>query len=204
MASPFWHDLGGRSLVALHAAGRAALRGVSAFLRALGRASIAKPIEFSALVVAAASVGLLVWQLWALNDTLESQAYNYIDSGLIELDKIFIENSAYRPYFRQNRPVPAEEKERQKVWALTDAHLDFMDNFFSQENHIDWKRYTKPGWLAYFKDSFSCSAALRESFCMHENEYGESLRNFAKTSFPPGLCDNGKPRPLQPQPACDE
>ena len=65
-----------------------------AYMRALGAAAIARPIEFLTLILATLSVGLLVWQLSALNDTLESQAYNYIDTGLIELDKVFIENAA--------------------------------------------------------------------------------------------------------------
>lgn len=68
---------------------------------------LAKPIEFLTLGIAALSVVLLLWQLWDLNDTLESQAYSYIIAGLTEFDKTNIENSEDRDFFTANVPLPA-------------------------------------------------------------------------------------------------
>lgn len=79
------------------------------FFDNLRAASLQKPVEFAALIIAVISVALLIWQLWALNDTLESQAYNYIIAGLAELDKADIEHSDLRKYFLKNEPYPNGE-----------------------------------------------------------------------------------------------
>ena len=153
---------------------------------ALRRAFVEKTIEFLTLLVAFASVLILWKQLYDIDKTLESQnsllesqAYNYIENGLLELDKIFIEKAEYRPFFVENCPLPTKESERQKVLAIADAKLDFIDGFYSQESRIDWNRYDRSGWDEYFHDSFRSSIALRQEFCTSPEQYGLQLRAFA-------------------------
>jgi hypothetical protein len=171
-----------------------------AFLRKVPGASLEKPVEVLTLVVAAVSVAILVWQLAALNRTLESQAYNYILVGLTELDKMFIEKSDLRPHFLENLPLPDDKPTRLKIRALADAKLDFIDAFYSQEGHINWKRYTKQGWEKYFEQSFKCSFVLREMYCRDQNLYGNSLRSFISTIFPSGMCNGAQPKAFSPPP----
>ena len=185
-------------------------RQVPEWLHPIQRAWNEKPIEFLTLIVAAITLVFLWLQLRDVrksidtqNDLLESQAYNYIVSGLLEHDKTFIENAKYRPYFLENRTVPPDTKRneelRQKLLALADAKLDFIDSFFSQKRHINWeKRYTLEAWEKYFDDSFNCSAVLRQAFCRFKNEYGKDLNKFAAERW----CDNAKPKPSKEPDKC--
>jgi hypothetical protein len=158
------------------------------FFEAVRTTSEKKPIEFLTLLTAIASIVFLGWQLFELNDTLESQAYSYILSGLHDLDKTFVENAEYRQYFQENIDLPPESAKRQKIWALADAKLDFIDSFYSQEGHINWNKYTKDGWEEFFRESFKCSLVMRKSFCRDRTQYGHQL-----LAFTARMCEAGKP-----------
>jgi hypothetical protein len=173
-----------------------------AFIKALVRDSSGKPLETLTIVIGTISVFFLAWQLFDLNETLESQAYNTLTTGLVELDKISIDNSEFRPYFVGDKALPTEPEQRQTLWALADAKLDFFDSFYSQESHINWSRYTKSGWEEYFKESFRCSVVLRESFCRDQTQYGKSLRAFTLRAFPGGICDGSAPKTLAKSGEC--
>jgi hypothetical protein len=179
--------------------------GMRALMTASQKAFINKTIEFLTLITMAISV-LILWlqlrdidkTLESQNSLLESQAYNYIESGLLELDKIFIEKSEYRPYFFENCSLPSKEVERQRVLAIADMKLDYMDSFYSQESRINWNRYTRSGWDEYFRDSFRRSIVLRQAFCNYQEQYGLELRAFAS-----GTCEgpNAKEDPKEVKPS---
>jgi hypothetical protein len=176
----------------------AAWRWLRTFSRSLIEKSLQKPIEFLTLVVGTLSVALLIWQLWALNDTLDSQAYNAITVGLSEIDKLSVENSELRPYFTKNIPFPDDKVQRLKVRTLVDAKLDFIDSFYAQFNHINWRHYTRAGWDSYFEQSFKCSAVLRETYCRDVDQYGEGLQDFLGQIFPSGMCNNKQANAFSP------
>jgi hypothetical protein len=146
-----------------------------------------KPIEFITmvvtvigLVVAIATVGFVAWQLHELNETLESQAYNYIDDNQLELDKAFVEKPQYRKYFYENALLPADSNEVDEILALVDLKLDIIDAFYSQADHIDWKKhYTRAAWDEFYSDSFRCSQILCQRICKDWNEYGTDIRAIA-------------------------
>src|SRR5690242_16863506 len=94
----------------------------------LGRVFREKPIEFMTLLTAVATLVVLQWQLNELNNTLESQAYNYIINSQLDLDKMFIEKSEYRRFFQENIELPKESDKRHAIWAIADAKLDVIDN----------------------------------------------------------------------------
>lgn len=160
----------------------------------------AKPIEFLALVVtflAFVSAGVGVYfvyeQLAGLTEALESQAYSYIDSNQLSLDRLFIENSKYRPYFNDgvaappiNGADPATREMILQIWSIADFKLDTIDAFYSQADHINWKtRYTRQAWEQYYQDSFDRSPVLCERICLDWMEYGVHVRAAAKL---PGAC----------------
>jgi hypothetical protein len=159
-----------------------------------------KPIEFMTLIVGSISVGLLIWQLWDLNDTLESQAYSYIIAGLTEFDKTSVENSEYRKYFNQNTPISAaiSESDRSKILSLADQKLDFIDSSYTQFDHINQHHYTKGAWDNYFAQSFRCSIVLRDLYCSETGLYGHKLEAFLAKTFPAGMCDGKKAKPYTP------
>jgi hypothetical protein len=189
-----------------------------AYPRNLFKASLEKPIEFLALIVAAVAAAFVIWQLLvatsqleatigqlrAATDALESQAESYIVTGLAELDKLNLEHPELRRYFNQNADfstADAGSLERAKILALADAQLDFFDSYYTQQDNINWSRHTKEGWENYFEHSFKCSPALRYLFCADYNQYGHSIHKFAEERLH-GLC-NGKlvadPLPWTPE-----
>jgi hypothetical protein len=171
---------------------------MSDFMNALRRACIDRPIEFLGLIATIAGVTVAIigviaalisiyflnQQLAGIKEGLDSQAYNYIWYYQIELDKIFVEHSDYRPYFYDDKPLPAatpgeENKERQKILELAGMMLDVFDSFHSQTEHIDWTRYSLPAWAAYHHDSFERSRVLCEVICKDWSEYGKDIRKVA-------------------------
>jgi hypothetical protein len=159
--------------------------------------ALEKPMEFATLAIAAISVVFLVWQLWDLGETLESQAYSYIITGLTEFDKANVENSQYREFFTQNLPLPNDHDMRLKVLALADAKLDFIDSSYTQFDHINWRHYTRKGWENYFEQSFRCSVVLRDLYCAEADEYGYRLQGFLGIKFP-GMCKDKKAERYDP------
>jgi hypothetical protein len=159
-----------------------------------------KAVEFMALIIGALSVVLLIWQLWDLNDTLESQAYSYIIAGLTEFDKTSVDNSEYRKYFTQNFPLPSTitEADRSKILSLADQKLDFIDSSYTQFDHINQRHYTKDAWDNYFEQSFKCSIVLRDLYCSEIGLYGHKLEQFLTKKFPAGMCNGKKAKPYTP------
>jgi hypothetical protein len=174
-----------------------------AFIRAFARECCRKPLEAVTLAIGTVTVIVLMWQLHDLDRTLESQAYNAITVGLLELDKISVEKSEYRVYFVGDAPLPTEPAERQKLWSLADAKLDFIDGFYSQEDHINWTRYTKRGWEEYFKESFRCGAVIRTTYCRDQTQYGSRLQAFTFRAFPGGICNGPNPKTLAQPGQCN-
>jgi hypothetical protein len=55
------------------------------------------------------------------------------------LNKRFVEYPDTRPYFRAGKPLPESDSERQRILAIADIYLDFIDNFYVQDsvaNHM--------------------------------------------------------------------
>jgi hypothetical protein len=168
-----------------------------AYLKKLACSAMDKPVEFLTLIVAAFSVGILVWQLSELNDNLESQAYSYIIASQTELDKVIIEYSEYREYFTQNVALDsASPEKRPKILSLADQRLDFIDSTYQQLSHINSNHYTRKAWEAYFEQSFKCSVVLRDLYCSEGGQYGNKLANFLARTFPAGMCDGNVSKPL--------
>jgi hypothetical protein len=159
-----------------------ALEAIERFVEAIKQATLSKPIEFAGLIVAIATLLVLWVQIGGLVDSLESQAYNYIDSNQLNLDKIMIEHSELRSYFDDEKQPPPNDADlkRNTILAIADLKLDVIDGFYSQEKHIDWtSRYTREAWDQYYKDSFKRGQVLCWLICRDWNEYGKDIRQVA-------------------------
>jgi hypothetical protein len=176
------------------------------FWQSLKKASLEKPIELLALIIATVAAAAVWWQIRSATDALESQAESYIVNGLAGLDKMNLEHPELRHYFNGNDvDLPEDKVERAKVLSLADAHLDFIDAFYTQRDKIDWSKHTLEGWENYFAHSFKCSPVLRDRFCAEYDEYGHSIHKFAEERLP-GLCKGkaaAKPPPW-PSEECHE
>ena len=160
-----------------------------AFLQALRYNIVAQPIEFLTLVVTALGLAIAIGgavfvylQIVAVNQALDSQAYATITQGLNDLDKIFVDNPKARPQFFNNAPAPDNEEDRQRVEAIAEIYLNFIDNFYGQTSHLDPSHYQFDAWERFFRDSFKRSKVLCDHFEQEKKEYGDEINAIAKKS----------------------
>jgi hypothetical protein len=163
---------------------------MAGFIDALRRARLEKPIEFVTMIVTVPGliIGLVgaafvYVQFLDLRKNLDSQAYGIISQELAELNRLFVERPEMRPYFYAREPLPDDPLTRNRVLAVADVYLDFIDNYYSQASHLDWSHYNRGGWDAFIKGSFERSRVLCYALCRDQDEFGDAIRNVAA-----GLC----------------
>ena len=160
------------------------------FIDAFRKARLEKPIEFvtmivtvPGLVIGLVGVAFVYFQFHDLRKSLDSQAYGIISQELAELNRLFVEHPEMRPYFYAREPLPDDELKRNRVLAVADVYLDFIDNYYSQASHLDWSHYNRGGWDAFIKGSFERSRVLCYALCKDQDEFGDAIRDTAA-----GLC----------------
>jgi len=159
------------------------------WIRALWKDSVSKPIEFVtmvatilALLFAGGGAIFVYRQVFDLRQALDSQAYGVITEHLNGLNTRFVEHPEMRPYFRAGKALPESDIERQRIFAVADIYLDFIDNFYVQVNHLDRSHYDLCGWRTFFKRSFERSPVLCAVLCKDQDEYGEPMKRIAAAS----------------------
>lgn len=162
---------------------------MSWWIGALWKDRFSKPIEFLtmaatilALLFAGVGAIFVYRQILDLRQALDSHAYGVITEHLNELNKRFVEYPELRPYFRAGKPLPESDTERQRIFAVADIYLDFIDNFYVQVNHLDRSHYDLCGWRAFFKRSFERSPVLCAVLCKDQDEFGEPMKRIAAAS----------------------
>jgi hypothetical protein len=160
---------------------------MSQFSDALGKSRIDKPIEFLTLIVttiglaiAIGGAGFVYYQIVAVKQALDSQAYAVITQGLTDLEKIFVDNPGARPYFFESKPLPDDGEEKQKVLAIGEMYLNFIDNYFAQTVHLDPSNYDFSAWEKFFKHSFQRSKVLCQLLEQEKEEYAKEVKDIAR------------------------
>lgn len=166
------------------------------FIDALRKARLEKPIEFVTMIVTVpglmiglVGVAFVYFQFLDLRKSLDSQAYGIIGQELAELNRLFVEHPEMRPYFYAREPLPDDAIKRNRVLAVADVYLDFIDNYYSQASHLDWTHYNRGGWDAFIRGSFERSRVLCYALCKDQDEFGDAIREIAA-----GIC-KGVTRP---------
>lgn len=94
----------------------------------------------------------------------QAQAWQIVNSHVIDIDKIFIDKPYLRPYFFSKKLIDQKDNKYQEVMAMSDMYFDFVEVFDDDyiqelpgmgENGEYW-----PIWKKYFEDQFSLSPAL--------------------------------------------
>jgi len=167
------------------------------FIDALRKARLEKPIEFMTMIVTVpgliiglVGVAFVYFQFLDLRKSLDSQAYGIISQELAELNRLFVERPEMRPYFYAREPLPDDPLERDRVLAVADVYLDFIDNYYSQASHLDWTHYNRGGWDAFIRGSFERSRVLCQVLCKDQEEFGDAIRDVAA-----GICKGVTRRP---------
>lgn len=143
-------------------------------------------IIIGALSVFVAGIALYATlkQMKSSERAYQAQAWQMLNTNMVEIDKMFVEKSYIWPYFHTGKNINKKDKYYQLVMSAADLHLDFFDSFDDplvrelpgmEVNGKYW-----PLWERYFIDSFSKSPALCQRFDETKDWYGEATKEFAE------------------------
>ncbi|HBG07585.1 MAG: hypothetical protein A2075_23440 [Geobacteraceae bacterium GWC2_58_44] len=130
------------------------------------------PYELLSLIISAAGLVavIIVWtQTRQMTASLESTAWQTVQSHQLELNKVFIENPGYMPYFYSGASISESDKNYNKAVAIADLKLDFFDSLYGQAKHLPELQGDSAAWKAwerYILDSFEQSPIM----CKRINE----------------------------------
>lgn len=93
------------------------------------------------------------------NLAISASCYQSIADQLQEIDLIFVRSPQLRPYFYNNVAMPTGP-ERDRVLALAELLVDFIDNVVTQSHAMPASH--RDVWFAYFREQYACSPAIRE------------------------------------------
>ena len=118
-----------------------------------------------AAISALGFLGLIVSVLILNNQTNQATkatfatVYQGIAAQMQDLDKLFIEMPDLRPYIYRGKPLPDDERERDKVLATAELLVDLADHFIAQSPLLP--QHHQRGWVEYFGDMYRTSPAIR-------------------------------------------
>ncbi len=143
-------------------------------------------VLISAISVFIAGIALYATlkQMRASERAYQAQAWQMLNSHMIEIDKVFIERPYIWPYFCSGKHIDSKDKNFLLVMSVADLHLDFFDSFddplVRELPGMDSKGEYWPIWETYFIDTFSKSPALCQRYEETKDWYGTALRGFAE------------------------
>jgi hypothetical protein len=129
-------------------------------------------VAFS-MIFAARQCGLAARQTEKAAVAIRASTYQGVNSQLQEIDLLFVHNPELRPYFYDNKPLPANWRDYHQVMAVAELLVDFMDNVVTQS-------YAMPDdhaqvWYDYFECQYHSSPAIREYWKKNRDWYRTEL-----------------------------
>jgi hypothetical protein len=112
------------------------------------------------------SLVLLILQSRYEVETTRASVHQSITESMLEVDKIFFENPQYRKYFYGGAEPPADPDEYERVEALAELMLDFMDNCVAQQDRLD--SGMAEGWMDYVNEMLETSPIMCDLLARHE------------------------------------
>lgn len=98
---------------------------------------------------------------------ISAATYQGVNAQLQEIDLLFVQYPELRPYFYADKPMPQDRRERDRVMAVAELLVDFMDNVVTQGHAMPADH--RKVWNDYFKEQHASSAAIR--IYWHENSH---------------------------------
>jgi hypothetical protein len=132
----------------------------------------------------AALVGLpaIVVSLWVLigqsRQTVEAEraaVHQGITEAMLDIDRLFFDHPEFRKYIYDGVEPPAGGLEREKVEALGEMMLDFVDNCIAQLDRLDSDQAAD--WREYVREIVGTSPVMQEFLAKHEDWYREVARS---------------------------
>ncbi|MEU4676234.1 hypothetical protein [Micromonospora sp. NPDC023737] len=133
---------------------------------------------WAAIGAAAASVIALtavVVQLrhlsWSLQTTARGATYNI---G-VRLKDVFIEHPHLRPYFFENRPVPADHPEYGRIATIAELCCIYLQEIAAQSRNVSTAN--RAAWFSLLRSLYESSPPVRSQLENHMTWYSEELRS---------------------------
>jgi hypothetical protein len=98
-------------------------------------------------------------QLRQNRSTIEGQIHALVYQLGNGIYIMFIEHPELRPYFYDNKPLPQDETEREKVFAAAEMLCDFFE--YVVHGRTTMAKQLRQGWLTYMRAMYSDSTCLQ-------------------------------------------
>src|SRR3954451_4283783 len=97
-----------------------------------------EPLKLSELfqvILTIIGFGFVLYSIKQISATLKISAHTAATVNLLELDKLFIENPEYWPYFHRNMEMASDDGRYLKLVAIADFMLDYFQGLLQQAPH---------------------------------------------------------------------
>ena len=128
------------------------------------------------------SLALLIRQVDQQTVTTRATIYQNITSMMLEIDRYFVDNPNFKPYFYENAAITDKDPEYARVLTIAEMFIDFMD--FVLTHKPDMPKYPWDEWAAYFKQVYDHSPALRKFYADHLDWYDDLTWVFQPSKDP--------------------
>lgn len=112
------------------------------------------------------SLLLLRAQGLAARDATLVVAYQNMAAQMADVHRFFVENLDLRPYFFGGQEPPGSGDEHDRVLAVAEMYVNFMDNVLTQSPVLKRDRIAAD-WEAYFRHVYETSPVIREFWAEH-------------------------------------
>ena len=99
-------------------------------------------------------------------DATLSVAYQNMAAQMSDLARFLGDNPELRPYFFGNKELPASHGDRDRVLAVAEMYVNFMDNVLTQSPVLK-RAGIAADWEAYFLDLYRTSPVIRAFWSQH-------------------------------------
>jgi hypothetical protein len=111
-----------------------------------------------------------------------ASTYQGVNTQLQDIDLLFVHNPELRPYFYDDKPPPANWLDYQRVMAVAELLVDFMDNVVTQ-SHAMPDDHAKV-WYEYFQCQYKSSPAIQEYWDKNHGWYQSKLQEVLERVSP--------------------
>ncbi len=107
-------------------------------------------------------------------------AYNEVARQMMEIDRFFVENPQYKPYFYEGKAASKDQADYPAIASIAEWLADFMDSVFMLARTLPEYPWDTT-WYVYFCDLLKASPALHDYWKEHINWYPGSIQAY----YPP-------------------
>ena len=142
--------------------------------------------EAISLMVSIAGFAVVVLTLWFIQrqtrsgaDSLKSSAHQTCADQLFTIDKVFVEYPGLQRYFYSGSYISEGDPAYERVVAIADLFLDFIDTVLILEKKLP-EFYDPKRWKPFITDLFTSSPVLCRHLRLNESWYTKKMIDLMK------------------------